>query len=166
MRIELTQGYSASIDEEDSELVSGYSWCVLKNKHNTYAKTTTNDKTVLLHRLIAHASDIEEVDHIDGDGLNNQRGNLRICTSVQNKHNTKVRCDNALGYRGVYYNKREDKYYAQIKPPEELRVFIGSFDTPEEAALAYNKAAFDFFGEFARCNVIRAAGGTTSYGIR
>lgn len=140
--------YSTLIDEVDFNKVSLFSWKLLKTRWANYAYTLIDGRKVLLHRFLFNVTDDKEVDHINHDGLDNRRSNLRVCTRVQNMQNTRLRSDNSTGYKGVYYNKRENKYYAQIKPPQEERLFIGSFDTAEDAGKAYQEYADKYFGEF------------------
>lgn len=154
-RIPISETYETIIDEEDYPLVSRFNWKPFKTQFNIYAIASVDGSKVFLHRLITGATGrTNEVDHINCVGLDNRKSNLRLCTRVQNSHNSPVRKDNKLGLKGVYYNTRENKYYAQIKPPEVTRVFIGSFDTAKDAARAYNDAATKYFGEFARLNEI------------
>lgn len=108
-------------------------------------------RTVSLHRVIAERAGIvsraDEVDHVDGNGLNCQRGNLRPATSAQNKQNQGRHRDNATGIKGV--SRRRGKWRAQITANGK-RQHLGDFETPQEAAVAYQKAAKEAFGEFAR----------------
>ena len=150
----LTQGYVAYVDDEDYPLLSRYKWRVNKGKWGIYAQANVDGMEVVLHRFILGAPFDMEVDHKDHNGLNNVKDNLRLCTSSQNKQNTRIRIDNKLGYKGVYFNTKEKKYYAMIKPPETKRLFLGGFDTAVEAARAYNVAAEMYFGEFAFLNTI------------
>ena len=95
------------------------------------------------------------VDHIDGNGLNNQRSNLRQCSHQQNLHNQDIRIDTSTGYKGVHFNKESGKYRAQIAVNHK-RHFLGSFADPAEAALAYDNAARKHHGEFCRVNFPQA----------
>lgn len=150
MRIELTQGYYTEIDPEDYEAVSIFKWGVLRTKQGTklYAQTIGGSKKpLLMHRLILRANPFEEVDHKDGDGLNNTRENLRIATRSQNSANRYP----SKGYKGVHLLKQTGRYQAGIKF-EGHKLHLGYYDTPEEAALAYNQKAQELFGEFARLN--------------
>ena len=97
------------------------------------------------------------VDHIDGNGLNNQKSNLRIATRSQNSMNRDKQADNKSGYKGVYWKDSHKKWAAVIKI-ERKAVHLGLFTDKEEAAKAYNEAVKVYFGEFGRTNVIWADG--------
>ncbi len=108
-----------------------------------------------LHRLLLNAPSGLVVDHIDGNPLNNQRSNLRICTNIENKRNQKIRSDcKGSVYKCVSGNKTKKKFEAYIVY-DKKRKSLGYFDLEEDAALAYNKEAIKIFGEFARLNIIK-----------
>ena len=90
-------------------------------------------------------------DHINGDGTNNTKENLRRCTRAENGRNAKRNINNKSGYKGVSYNTRLDKWVAQIAI-DGRAIYLGSFNTPEEAARTYDEAAIEHHGEFARTN--------------
>lgn len=104
-----------------------------------------------MHRVIMGALVGEEVDHIDGDGLNNQRKNLRICSSSENKRNTRFRSNNTSGYRGVSWNIAAKKWQSTIGHNGRRR-HLGYFDSKEEAAIEYDKMAARLHKEFASLN--------------
>lgn len=160
--IPLTRGKVAIIDAEDWPLVSRYKWGAFsssgRRKPHWYATATTprheGGKKVRLHRILLSAPKGVQVDHRDGDGLNNRRTNLRLCTHGQNQQNRKAVVSKS-GYKGV---KRIDKkpqwsvrWIAAIKKDGRSR-HLGSYDTAEEAARAYDRAAVQLFGEFASLN--------------
>jgi hypothetical protein len=99
----------------------------------------------------------EEVDHINGEGLDNRRENLRLATHAQNLKNLKVPKNSTTGFKGVSFRKDKRKYEAYIKYDNNPRKRLGYFKTAKEAAEAYNDAAAEFHGEYARLNVVEAS---------
>jgi len=104
-----------------------------------------------LHRLLTKAPEEAVVDHINGDPSDNRRCNLRITTQSGNLRNSRLRSDSTTGYKGVSLDKRDGMYRAYINYKGK-QISLGYYDTPEEAAAAYDKAAVFYFGEFARTN--------------
>jgi hypothetical protein len=102
-----------------------------------------------MHREIFGACDGQLVDHVDGDGLNNRRSNLRIATRAENNRNAAVRKDNTSGFKGVHWHKGDGRWQAQIRVAGK-RIRLGAFDTPEAAHAAYCEAAARYHGAFAR----------------
>ena len=151
MEIKLPSGLSAFIDDQDFLLAEQYRWHALRKRHTTYVQTgvyssrTKKQKTMSLHRLLLNAKKGEMVDHIDGDGLNNRRANLRIVTASQNQWNRRL--NRETGRKGVRFVGWE----AAIKV-KGRRIMLGHYDTEAEAVAAYDKAALHHFGEFARLN--------------
>lgn len=149
-------GLVALIDEVDTETVSGYRWNVDANHGNFYA--SAGEQHLSMHRLLMGLKRGDpNVDHIDGNGLNNTRANLRICTNAQNAANRKPRRNTSSRYKGVYWQSKTLRWYASIgiTTNEGRKVFhLGAFLSEEDAALAYNAAALNHFGEFARLNDI------------
>ena len=92
-------------------------------------------------------------DHINGDGLDNRRGNLRICTQVENRSNSTRNKNNTSGYKGVMWRKKARKWVVKICVNYRL-IHLGYFDDIKEAAKAYNDAAIKYHKKFARLNVI------------
>ncbi len=122
-----------------------------------YPQVSLRNTSRTIHRLMAEAylglSKDHHVDHIDGNKLNNRISNLRLCTPRQNMGNQSKAKKNTSGYKGVYWSKTRRKWIAQIKK-KPITVNLGAFETPQEAALAYDRAAIAHFGEFARANII------------
>jgi hypothetical protein len=156
--IQLTQGYSTVVDAVDSDL-NALKWYPKIKRTRCYAMRTVKKdkqkKTVHLHTVILCrmlGRDLvkgEMVDHIDGDGLNNQRSNLRLATHTENLRNQRIRRDNTSGFKGVSWSKASGKWVAQIRMTGKIK-YLGSFTTPEEAYAAYCAAALELHGEFAR----------------
>lgn len=148
VRIALTRGHYALIDREDSWRVLMHSWCC---RPDGYAHATIKKKQVLLHRFIMKAKDGEEVDHENLEKLDCRKENLRLTTHSLNLANTRLNNLNTSGYKGIHYDKRRKKWSAHIRK-DQVRTYLGSFIIPEEAAKAYDKAAKNLFGKFARLN--------------
>lgn len=156
-QIPLTKGLFALVDDEDYEELSKLKWYTVKIRKTHYAKHTLprNEKTrkyLFMHRVIMNITDSKTfVDHINGNGLDNTKKNLRIATHSQNLCNRGVQKNSTSGFTGVILDKRRNKYFARIKV--NRRTFhLGYFDTPEAGARAYNEAAIKYHGEFAKLN--------------
>lgn len=106
-----------------------------------------------MHQFIINTPKGLEIDHKDGDGLNNQKINLRVCNRNQNGANLRKNKRNTTGFKGVYLNKLRKTFQAYITPNRK-HVYLGAYATVEEAALAYDESAIKHFGEFAKTNKI------------
>lgn len=147
--IPLTRGLYALIDTEDAERVNAYKWNArCDGGRLTYATSGTCPEAYL-HRYIMNAQTGQVVDHINGDQLDNRKANLRVCTIGENSRNRKNYRKDA--YKGVSLRKDTGKWRARLNSGGKC-YFLGYFKTPEEAALAYDRAALEHFGEFARLN--------------
>src|SRR5690242_17796567 len=102
-----------------------------------------------MHRVIMNASADIHVDRINGDGLDNRRENLRLCTRDENMMNRRKNSNNSSGYKGVDRNKGKWRAYIQV---DKKWIHLGYFSTAEQAAHAYDNAAKKYFGEFANTN--------------
>lgn len=132
----------ALIDINDIEKVKQYKWAI----HNMgYVYNTTND--LFLHRLITNCDNNMVVDHINHNKLDNRESNLRICTQQQNVMNRSVSRDNTNGIAGIYWNKKNKKWCARIGLNRK-NIYLGSFDTKEEAIEARRQAELEYFGEY------------------
>lgn len=148
--IPLTNGGEAQIDPGDVEKVSAFCWYGVIRNGVRYARIAASGKAVYLHHLILPAVRGMTVDHKNGDGLDNRRSNLRYATHSQNSRNAKKR-DNLSGYKGVSWHDKANRWHARIWTGEKSR-HLGLFDFPEDAADAYDTAARELYGEFARVN--------------
>lgn len=137
------------VDDDDYEVLSKFNWQV--DKYGTVYSHKTDKGRILIHRYITNCPKDLEVDHIDGNRLNNQKSNLRLVSSSQNKMNRGARKDCKSGYKGVSWNTKNNNWNARIKTPTTYK-HLGVFTTKEEAAEAYNKAAKFYFGEYAWLN--------------
>ena len=154
IQIELTQGKVAIIDEADWPLVNGFRWYAVKDRNVWYAQANTSRKegprrTVRMHRLLLGLTDRRiYTDHINGNGLDNSRSNLRVCFSSENQRNRGAQVNNTSGYKGVSRRAYRGDWQAQIWAKGKNR-HLGYFKTPEEAHQAYCRAALEMHGEFA-----------------
>jgi hypothetical protein len=151
--VPLTRGYEAVIDAADVPLVDGFNWSAVVRKQTVYAVGSICDgqkwRNTRMHRVILGGAGGLEVDHIDGNGINNRRGNLRVATHAQNTRNQRTHSDNASGFKGVSWDKAARKWRADITL-NGLRRNLGRFATPEAAHAAYVVASEDLHGEFGR----------------
>ena len=147
--INLTKGYSTKVDDSDFEILNQYKWCASVGR-NGYVYAISRIKhggKIIMHRLLLKPNCKEVVDHIDGDTLDNRRENLRIATRRQNKWNSK-KIYASSGFRGVQQtNDHCNRWRARIKIDNKW-INLGSFESAEEAAIAYQIANKKFFGEF------------------
>ncbi len=148
--VPIKDGFHVLVDAEDEKLLQGHRWRPSFGYGTLYA---VNAFGLPMHRLILGAKKGEVVDHIDGNGLNNTRRNIRICTNQQNAFNMRAAAKGSSQYKGVYCPKerRSKKYRAQIQVNGRKRL-LGSFDCEIEAARAYDAAALEVYGPFARLN--------------
>jgi hypothetical protein len=134
--------------------VAGCLWVNTKNPEHKYYKIKINGKRYMLHRLayyyITGIDPAEnEVDHINGNSLDNRFENLRIATHADNGKNQKKPKDNTSGFKGVVWNKQKKKWQASIKVNNK-RIYLGCYNTSEEASAAYQSAAENYFKDFKR----------------
>lgn len=156
--IPLTQGYVALVDDEDHETLSKYDWFVQKGRCTQYAArkmTLSYNKycTVYMHRLILGLpiGDKRQVDHINHNGLDNRRQNIRIATSQENHFNRRTLAISTSQYKGVSWNRNLKKWKSRITINGK-ETHIGYFDKEIDAAIAYDKVALNEFKEFALTN--------------
>lgn len=156
--IQLTQGKVAIVDDEDFEELSKYKWWVCNYRYaSTIIKIEGKSKFISMHRFILKLEDNPNfVDHINGNGMDNRKENLRLCSNSQNKMNAKKRSDHKNSkYKGVSFSKdpkrKKSPWRVKITLNKKV-VFSRYFSTELQAAKAYNEAAIKYFGEFAKLN--------------
>jgi hypothetical protein len=158
--IELTQGMVAIVDDDNYEELSKYNWCFSRCRSPNEApkgyairggRPDEVKVNILMHRAIMKTPDGMLVDHIDGNGLNNQKCNMRNCTTSENLANHIRAPWSNSGFYGVSRRKDDLKWQAKIKIHGRT-IYIGSFDDPEEAARSRDIVAIKLFGEFAALN--------------
>jgi hypothetical protein len=147
--IPLHNNKATVVDAEDAHLSQIGKWTAQEDRPGKwYARRVIDGKTVSIHRLILDCP--EDVDHIDGDGLNNRRGNLRCVTRSQNNMNSGRFRNNTSGFRGVCWHKQNRQWLAYIGGRPHR--FLGLYATTEEAARAFDAAAREMYGDVARLN--------------
>lgn len=149
--IKLTRGAVALVDDEDFERVNQHKWFL---QSRGYAARMKNRKMILMHRFIMNTPVGMETDHKDRVRLNNQKHNLRTCTTAENSHNTVAHAKGSSGYKGVCKCPTTGQWMCRIKTGGKS-VWLGRFDKKEDAALRYNKEAVRLHGEFAYQNIIK-----------
>lgn len=147
--IQLTKGQVAIVDDEDFERLAQWRWHLVTAG---YAGRRIGNRKVLMHRIIIGEGNcwLMDIDHKNGNRLDNRRCNLRVCTRSQNHQNRRMMSNNTSGFKGVALDRTAGKFVARIKPPLRKSLYLGHFDKAEDAAMAYQIAATKHFGEFAR----------------
>ena len=163
--------FTVLYDAEDHDKVSAHAWYMMKDNTTTdtfYVTThiphpdggwyyppngprTRRKVKLYIHRLIMDAPKGMDVDHINGNPLDNRKSNLRICTHTENNRNRGANKNNTSGYKGAYWHKQNKKWRAQIVRNNKA-IHIGLYESKEEAARAYDKKAKELHGEFAYLN--------------
>jgi len=156
--IQLSQGKMATVDDPDYDRLNQHKWYAQKSRsgwraaRNKIVQSTGQRTIILMHRAIMEASPGLQIDHCNGNGLDNRRSNLRYCTNSQNQMNSKKRAGSTSRFKGVSWDAVNRKWRADVMINYRGRN-LGRFDGELDAARAYNKAASELFDEFARANV-------------
>ena len=158
MKVQLTRGLFAIVDDLDYDLVAQWSWYATRNLNTWYAgrrgprRGDGSREKISMHRLILGVDDpVIHVDHVNSDGLDNRRENLRVATNVQNQHNRRPNRSGSSRFKGVGWHCATNKWQVRIGIGGR-QVHLGLFEDEVEAARAYDAAAVEHFGEFARPN--------------
>jgi len=160
IEIELSQGLKAVVDDADADLAA-VKWRAMRCARTVYAfrsvRRNGRAMNVFMHRIILgrklgrNLLAGKQTDHIDCDGLNNARANLRPASPSQNKANARKIRSNTSGYRGVSWDRRKGKWAASIRI-DGVQRRLGRYGSREEAAVAYDRAAKEQWGAYARPN--------------
>jgi hypothetical protein len=146
--IQLSKGYVAYVSECDYVRVAARRWHAKVRKGVVYAATYVQRKAVYMHRFILDAPHGVQVDHIDHNGLNNARDNIRLATSQQNMRNRRTGSTNTSGVKGVWWCRNAQKWRAALKIRGKP-IQVGYFSTKEEAAIAIARKRAEMHGEYA-----------------
>ena len=151
--IPLTRGRVALVDECDHEMLSFWNWSFMKVGYaQAWVGSSMYDRRKsTMHRVIMLPDPSQQVDHINGDRLDNRRCNLRLCSGRENQMNRKKSSGKSSSYKGVSFFPRTGRWASRIKV-HGRNLHLGYFVSEKDAALAYDAAALHHFGEFARLN--------------
>ena len=143
--------YVAIVDDTDFEELSKYKWYALRHRTGKiYAMTTIDGRTIFMHRSLMGASKFsEKIDHINGDSLDNQRANMRVCTNSENMMNRGITRRNKSGAKGIQF--KCGKWTCVIGFSGKA-IYLGRFENLDDAKKAYDLAAEKYHGIFARKN--------------
>lgn len=148
--IELSKGLQAIVDDDDYEVISAHKWYAHSDtRGKTYAATRIMGDLVYMHRLILDSEDDKKIDHINGNGLDNRKENLRATSALENSRNKSKQKNTSSKYKGVTKVSNGWKAHISINNKD---IHIGYFKTEDDAARAYDSRAIEEFGEHAKLN--------------
>lgn len=152
-QIPLTKGKVALVDDEDHEYLNSFNWHATKSGYARRRGRVGIDsrKFIWMHHQVFLCSENLKIDHRDGNGFNNQKGNLRPATHSENCRNRNRNKNNSSGYKGVSFHKGIGKFTARLRINYQFKN-LGVFNSAKEAAEAYDWGARCFYGTFARTN--------------
>ncbi len=150
-KIPLTQGKYALVDNEDYEWLNQWKWLARKDKKIYYAQRSYKNTIILMHREIINVKFDNIVDHINHNGLDNRKENLRECNYQQNRHNSTGNKNVTSVFKGVYWSKRCNKWACKIRKGEK-NTHLGYYFNDVNAAKMYDYMADKLFGDFAYLN--------------
>jgi len=151
----------AIVDTEELRRLSRFRWFASSKgkksfNNQTYAQRYDFGKRIYMHREIVQVDVSQEIDHINGNGLDNRKANLRVCTRRQNSQNLRKRKGTSSRFKGVSWRKDKGKWQARIGNFGK-RIFLGYFESESQAAKAYDEKAKELFGVFANLNFPQVA---------
>ncbi|WP_212958645.1 HNH endonuclease [Paenibacillus albilobatus] len=153
----LSQGKIAVVDDEDFDKLIKFKWHYAKGyaRHSCWVPGLNTSTSIWMHHVVLGICPDRKkvIDHINGNPLDNRKINLRIVTHQQNIFNKSPHRKSTSKYKGVYWYKARSKWCSKIMLDGRYR-HIGYFESEREAALAYNKAAKELFGDCAKLNVV------------
>lgn len=154
VEVPLSQGLVALIDAADAEAVLAHKWSAERDGKTFYAMRNVRQPTGGWRKIKLHAylTGHRLTDHINGDGLDNRRANLRMATQAENLRNRGLPANNTSGFKGVSFRRQRGRGWKSTIGLNGKRIHLGLFSTPEAAARAYDAAARELFGEFAWLN--------------
>ena len=155
--ISLTQGKIALVDDADYTYLNQYKWYAANANCTYYAVRMSRDlrpkrQPIYMHRVILNAPDSLDIDHLNGDGLDNRRSNIRLCTRSQNIRHKRIRSDSKSRFKGVNLRKGKKNPYVAYIQLNGKKAHLSCHQTAEAAARVYDEAALKYHGDFALTN--------------